>query len=548
MPKALIYIFSLFLWANLVAQQSASMDLVVQGVDSMSARNFGASVELLTEAKSVAEENSNYRNVYLAENNIGLNYFMMMDYAEAMDHYSTAYSIATEHLPDKDHMIVLNNIAILYTKKDEYDQAESYLKRIYDMAVKQQDSFRQVAYSINLAQASLEQGKTQQAVTYLDQAEAMQYENLQLNLDIQVTRARTLFLQGETEQAYSLATGALYELDLERDQYNNERTSTLTLLSDIALSRGKYDQALSYFSKDRLGEIDLEMELEVLSKKTEIYQQMMDYRKLSQVQDTLLIRTEELNNAINANLYEANKVKFEVAAYQKALEDEKYLADQQRRRYIMVILFSVLLLLATIWALYNSRISARRGKQLLTQQQEIHQLELEKQKAEVTLAQNQLRESLMQQQLEQEQLKVEIDSRNRKLSARALYSSERNQLIRSIIQELELSMTGSGSRQKVDKSIKELRSMLRTEDDWESFTQHFEEVNPGFLSRLKTKHPDLNANDIRFISYLYMNLNLKEIAVIFNITPETCRKRKERIAKKLNLSASAQLYDYLYTI
>ena len=115
MPKALIYIFSLFLWANLVAQQSASMDLVVQGVDSMSARNFGASVELLTEAKSVAEENSNYRNVYLAENNIGLNYFMMMDYAEAMDHYSTAYSIATEHLPDKDHMIVLNNIAILYT-------------------------------------------------------------------------------------------------------------------------------------------------------------------------------------------------------------------------------------------------------------------------------------------------------------------------------------------------------------------------------------------------------------------------------------------------
>jgi DNA-directed RNA polymerase specialized sigma24 family protein len=84
--------------------------------------------------------------------------------------------------------------------------------------------------------------------------------------------------------------------------------------------------------------------------------------------------------------------------------------------------------------------------------------------------------------------------------------------------------------------------LLKSDEEWENFVQYFNEVNHGLLSRLKERHDNLNANDIRYISYLYMNLSMKEIASIMNITPEACRKRKERISKKIQLNENEDLY------
>jgi hypothetical protein len=93
--------------------------------------------------------------------------------------------------------------------------------------------------------------------------------------------------------------------------------------------------------------------------------------------------------------------------------------------------------------------------------------------------------------------------------------------------------------------IKTLKSQLRIDDEWDDFITHFEELNQGFLTRLKTLHPSLTANDIRFIAYIYMNLSVKEISSILNITIEACRKRKDRIALKMELPENLSLYDYI---
>ena len=93
-----------------------------------------------------------------------------------------------------------------------------------------------------------------------------------------------------------------------------------------------------------------------------------------------------------------------------------------------------------------------------------------------------------------------------------------------------------------------MKGLIKSDNEWEDFIKHFEEVNQGFLSDVKEKHPELNANDLRFISYVYMNLTTKEIAAILSITAGACRKRKERISKKMNLTDSSKLYDYLSTI
>ena len=149
--------------------------------------------------------------------------------------------------------------------------------------------------------------------------------------------------------------------------------------------------------------------------------------------------------------------------------------------------------------------------------------------------------------LEQEHLKNEIEARNRKLSAKALYLSDRNQLIEDIL--ISLSKKPKLSKDlSLANQIRNLKNHLKSDDEWDNFITHFEEVNHGFLTRLKTLHPALTANDVRFLAYIYMNLSIKEIASILNITIEACRKRKDRMALKMEISENITLYDYISTL
>ncbi|QNK78655.1 hypothetical protein H7F37_06140 [Winogradskyella sp. PAMC22761] len=49
-----------------------------------------------------------YKQQFLALNNIGANYYSMLDYGEALDYYLEAYTIALKHLDENEEMTVLN--------------------------------------------------------------------------------------------------------------------------------------------------------------------------------------------------------------------------------------------------------------------------------------------------------------------------------------------------------------------------------------------------------------------------------------------------------
>ncbi|MDD3637157.1 MAG: hypothetical protein PHN50_06155, partial [Bacteroidales bacterium] len=149
--------------------------------------------------------------------------------------------------------------------------------------------------------------------------------------------------------------------------------------------------------------------------------------------------------------------------------------------------------------------------------------------------------------LEQEKLKSEIESKNRQLATKALLLSSHNELIEEIIQVL-LSENEISTNAEMKNTITKLKHQLKKDSDWTDFLTHFEEVNQNFLKTIKDKHSTLNQNDIRFLSYVYMNLSTKEISTLLNITLEACRKRKERIIKKMELADNTDLYDYLLSI
>lgn len=100
--------------------------MIIEGVEEMNKKDFTKSLQILTKTRKIAQENKWYREEFLATNNIGANYYMRLDYGEALNNYLDAYKIAVAHLDEKSEMTVLNNIAILYSRDKKQDKAEDY--------------------------------------------------------------------------------------------------------------------------------------------------------------------------------------------------------------------------------------------------------------------------------------------------------------------------------------------------------------------------------------------------------------------------------------
>ncbi|WP_141719636.1 helix-turn-helix transcriptional regulator [Roseivirga misakiensis] len=57
----------------------------------------------------------------------------------------------------------------------------------------------------------------------------------------------------------------------------------------------------------------------------------------------------------------------------------------------------------------------------------------------------------------------------------------------------------------------------------------------SWQNQIKQRYPNLTAYDLRLCTYLKTNLSTKEIATILNITPDSVKKAKHRLRKKLKM-------------
>lgn len=69
----------------LVFGQDQTHDIIVQGVDAMMEGDYSESLELLTKARVKAEEEGDYKNLFVAINNIGLTYHKLLDHDELIE-------------------------------------------------------------------------------------------------------------------------------------------------------------------------------------------------------------------------------------------------------------------------------------------------------------------------------------------------------------------------------------------------------------------------------------------------------------------------------
>jgi len=538
-----LLLFLFFCISSSTAATITQCDSLIQrGIDAMWKKDYVKSLELLTEARTMAERNRWYKQQFLAINNIGANYYNMLDYGVALNYYLESYSIAVKELQPKYEMVVLNNIAILYSKDNKYDKAKEYFLKAYTIAKENNDSVKIGMYAMNLGNVANEIKNAAEAKAYFTESLPYLKTSPDLLILAEIGIAENDLLVGNAKQARNKAL-QLYK-EAKNPDFNDIGLSLMFIICKSYLQEKNFELAASSGKKILATNPNLETKRICYDLLSDTYTQSKQYPDALIYKDSVIIAEKEINDIKNGKLFQTNKVKFEIQNYkiQIAVNQEKLAAERKLLYYILAFIIAIVTII--ILVLRNLAVKQKQKQLQAEGNEQIMALQLEKEKNENLLLEQQIKEKETTALLEQERLKGEIESRNRKLSAKALYLSGRNELIEDILSSITNS-TEISKNLDITARIQSLKTHLKTNDEWDSFLTHFEEVNHGFLSRLKTAHPSLNANDIRFLAYIYMNLSTKEIASMLNVTAEACRKRKERLATKMDLPEGTSLYDYL---
>ena len=547
LSKLLVLLFLLHL-SSINAQPTAKAtcdSLIQSGIHALEKNQHTKSLELLFSARSLAKKNAWDQQEFLALNNIGTNYYRLSENGEALNYLLEAHDIAIKKLTPKEEIKALNNIAIIYFEEKKYDQANAYFQKVSKTAKQNKDLITASVAAINLGTLAVETNDIELGKDYYHEALILAAKKPEYIVLAKGGLANCNLLQGHTKLARESAEYLL--ANTKNLEYYHLETELLTIISKSYLKENKPDLALDYAHKAIAKKPGIDSKMKLFTLLTDISMKQKRPDMALVYKDSLYNATVKFNEIKNKKLFENSKIKFELQNYknQSALNESRLAAE--RKIFYYVLLFVTIIVLFILWTVRNISLKLKQKKLIAERNEQILALELEKEKTQSLLLEKQFNENQAISLLQQEQLKNEVELKNRKLSAKALYLSGRNEVIEEILSELSALPDVSKDR-SLAAQMRSLKNQLKSDNEWDHFITHFEEVNQGFMNALKTKHTTLTINDIRYICYIYMNLSTKEIASMLNITQESCRKRKERILSKLELPKETNLYNYLTSL
>jgi hypothetical protein len=126
--------------------------------------------------------------------------------------------------------------------------------------------------------------------------------------------------------------------------------------------------------------------------------------------------------------------------------------------------------------------------------------------------------------------------------------SQKNELLGKInlyIQQLISNTSNASIQPDLLKVQRIVEKGLNSEQDWKQFKIHFENVHEDFFKRLQKDFPNLKPNTLKLCAFLKMRLSTKQISVLTNTAPDSIIKARYRLRKKLNISKSTHLEEFL---
>lgn len=142
----------------------------------------------------------------------------------------------------------------------------------------------------------------------------------------------------------------------------------------------------------------------------------------------------------------------------------------------------------------------------------------------------------------------DLELKTATLSRYSLHIAQKN----NMLSELSLKLKNIVARKndlyevKIKEIFNEIDFALQQENEWEDFTQFFEEIHPDFIKKIaKIAIESLSPAELKLGILLRLNLSSKEIASILRVTPDSVRVARHRFRKKLPIDSKKELIPFL---
>lgn len=211
------------------------------------------------------------------------------------------------------------------------------------------------------------------------------------------------------------------------------------------------------------------------------------------------------------------RIEFEkMEAKSKAKQEKKDLQDQADRTNKKIIAGSLLLIVialivAIIFLVQKQQL--RRKKDQIIFERETALLTSEKQR-----------------------LESELDSSKQLLASYTSSMLEKSQLLDTFKNEIT-NLKALKSKELAEENTDRLDDLNKitifTADDWFKFQELFEQVHKGFFARLKERLPHLTPAETRLICLTKLQLTTKQMSDVLAVSPDTIKKTRYRLRKKL---------------
>jgi len=421
-------------------------------------------------------------------------YIASENYLEALDYYLKASS-QLEHRKNDSLPLAYSymNIGLCYDYFDYTSYSKAFIQKALKIYSLLKDTNGQAHCYAYMADAMEDAGMN---------ADAMEMHNKSLKLFLQQHNAKGEAMQydnlASVYENYKKLDTSLLLLNKGLRIYQTIKDSigicvVLNNFGDILYKQRNYKQSLKYYKRSlaiarKIG--NKEEERGNLRDIARIYEALGDYK------NSYLNFTQYFN--AHRKLKIEKKIE-EIAGIEvrsmeekknleiKSLEAEKEITSLQTT-IITICLISFFLILLSVYISFL--IKWRKDKQL--------------------------------DKLQKSNMESELKMRKEKLLDFTKMLAERGE----IIDELKL---------KRYKAIEQLsNASILTDEDWKKFKKQFEAVYEGFFSKLKDQYPELSTGDIRLAAILKLKLTQDEIAHMMGISPDSVKKAKSRLKKKIS--------------
>ncbi|WP_204346156.1 tetratricopeptide repeat protein [Psychroserpens algicola] len=355
-----------------------------------------------------------------------------------------------------------------------------------------------------------------------DNAEKSLLEALDLSktTNLKTSELQTLIILGLLEVDRDDLEKAEHYVNLAKSMMNPVNAYSVDynynlIRGQIELGNKQYQKALTHFEncvelaekKGALVNLSFSKKFKslALEKQGDYKRALALYKESSDAKDTL---TSQMRTSLSIEqkiIYETEKKEKEILLQKKDLEilQQKEATSKLRNNALTIIIIGLLIIFGLLF--YAIKQKMKKNKIL------------------------------------RENLDKDLEYKTKELTTHALHLAKKNEVLNDLKQKAKVLKADADADPGYQMLIQTINFDLQDDNNWENFSQYFEQVHKDFNAKAQEQFPNITKNDLRLMALLKMNLSSKEIANILNISSDGIKKARQRLRRKMGIDSNQSL-------